>query len=155
MKIMPAFLTALYCIFALSSCAILPAEQTAIVTTDIPATSLSAPTDTDYENTVDLETTDTTEVTYLVIDYPPEYYGANSIMLFLDPLLIRWKDIVEESVTNQICAGKKMRMVNGSINIWILSQLRSRCCSLYTRIHPERTLRLHLWPIIVNKGGVK
>ena len=107
MKIMPAFLTALYCIFALSSCAILPAEQTAIVTTDIPATSLSAPTDTDYENTVDLETTDTTEVTYLVIDYPPEYYGANNIMLFLDPLLIRWKDIVEESVTNQICAGKK------------------------------------------------
>ena len=107
MKIMPAFLTTIYCIFALSSCTILPAEQTAIVTTDIPATSLSSPTDTDYENTVDLETTDTTEVTYLAIDYPPEYYGANRIMLLLDPLLIRWKDIVEESVTNQICAGKK------------------------------------------------
>lgn len=42
-----------------------------------------------------------TDETHVIIDYTAEHYAPYDIMDYLDPLLIRWDDIIEDSVTNQ------------------------------------------------------
>jgi len=59
------------------------------------------PDETSGEGMTSTESSDTTEETYLFIDYSAEHYAPYNIMDYLDPLLIRWDDIIEDSVTTQ------------------------------------------------------
>lgn len=59
------------------------------------------PDETSGEGMTSTESSEATEETYILIDYTEEHYAPYHIMNYFDPLLIRWDDIIEDSVTTQ------------------------------------------------------
>lgn len=98
------FLAVFCCILLLCACQKKPVLQTAETQSETSAAILSTTSNVITESSTFLETGETTTTVNwsVIVDPSPAAMAAFNIVLMSDPVLIRWKDIIEESLTNQV-----------------------------------------------------